>query len=137
MVVADAEPAKLPVAMRTSSFALTFILVGALAAGACVEPAADDATEPLGRASAAQTVSQAASSGCSTDGVKGLSLQIIARAACDDPDSFVEVPSLPNVTMGTSVFPYLEKPARDALVDAANAKPGMHLGVNSMLRTRA
>lgn len=93
--------------------------------------------EPLGRATSGITVGAAVGSTCSTSTVKGLSDQIIAQANCTSPGAFSQVPTLPNVTMGASVFPYLEKPARDAFVAAANAHPGMNLGINSMLRTIA
>lgn len=121
--------------MRRFLPALSLPLLG-LGASACQveEPAAP---EPLGRASSAQTVAQAASNSCGTASVKGLSDQIIAQAACIEPDAFVKLPSLPNVTIGSGVFPYLEKPARDALVKVVNAHPNTHLGINSMLRSIA
>lgn len=101
------------------------------------EPAAEAQGEPLGQAESAITVANAVSQSCSTIVVKGLSDQIIAQANCISPGAFSKVPVLPNVTMASTVFPYLEKPARDAFVSAANAHPGMSLSVNSMLRTVA
>lgn len=92
--------------------------------------------EPLGEATSAISVAEATGASCSTAGVKGLSLQIIAQANCSVPGAFAEVPALPNVDMNAE-FPFLEEPARDAFVAAVNSKPGMNLGVNSMLRTVA
>lgn len=118
--------------------ALRAVALGASVLGG-VACAVDDppAPEPLGRASSAQTVGQAASGSCSTSSVKGLSDQIIAQAACIEPDAFVKVPDLPNLTFNAGVFRYLEKPARDALVNVLNAHPNMNLGINSMLRSIA
>ncbi len=92
---------------------------------------------PIGHASAALTVSQVVGGTCSDSAVQGLSDQIIAQANCNDPNAFVEVPALANVAFGSGVTRYLEKPARDAFVAAANSNSGMTLGVNSMLRTVA
>jgi hypothetical protein len=83
------------------------------------------------------SVQQAMESSCSTTSVKGLSQQIIAEAACMNPDAYVQVPQLDNVTFGSAVFRYLEKPARDKLVAALNANPGKTMTINSMLRTVA
>lgn len=83
------------------------------------------------------TVLSAAGSSCSTSSVKGLSQQIIAEARCIDGNSFISVPDLGNVSFGSAVFPYLEKPARDKLVAALNANPGKSLTINSALRTVA
>lgn len=113
------------------------LALGAAASTGCAIDEPTPEREPLGRASSAQTVGQASNSGCGTAAVKGLSLQIIAQAACIEPDAFVKVPDLPNVSMASGVFPYLEKPARDAFVKVANAHPTMQLGINSMLRSVA
>lgn len=96
-----------------------------------------DDGEPIGEAIQAQTVAQAAAAGCSTASVKGLNDQIVAQANCITPGSFVKVPSLGNLKIGASVYPYLEQPARDAFVAALNSKPSTTLTLNSMLRTVA
>jgi hypothetical protein len=93
--------------------------------------------ERLGEAQSAITVGEASGAGCSTMSVRGLSLQIIAKANCISPGAFVEVPALSNVSVGDAVFPFLEEPARDAFVSAANARPDLSMTVNSMLRTVA
>lgn len=120
--------------MRRLLSALSLPLVLGGTACAVDEP---PAPEPLGRATSAQTVGQASNTSCSTSTVKGLSDQIIAQAACIEPDAFVKVPDLPNLSFNAGVFPYLEKPARDALVKVLNAHPNTNLGINSMLRSIA
>lgn len=93
--------------------------------------------EPVREAAQAATVDEVLGTTCTTSSVKGLSEQIVAQSNCIAPGAFVAVPDQPNVTMGMTVFPYLEEPARDAFVAAAEADPGTTLGVNSMLRTVA
>jgi hypothetical protein len=85
----------------------------------------------------AGTLAEALPRGCSTVIVRGLSEQIIAESNCLVPESYVRVPKLGNIQFGESVFPYLTRPARDALVAAAAAAPGSLLRINSMLRTVA
>jgi 3D (Asp-Asp-Asp) domain-containing protein len=119
------------------------IVAGASCAATPVEPEDEgqevDGQEPEDRGDAVSggTVAQAASGSCSTTSVKGLSLQIIEEGKCIEPDAFVEVPQLSNVSFGSAVFPYLEKPARDALVKAIQASPSKSISFNSMLRTVA
>lgn len=86
---------------------------------------------------AGMNVLQASSASCSTTSVNGLSQQIIAEARCTNPDAYALVPKLANVTFGSAVYPYLEKPARDKLVATLNAHPGTTMTINSMLRTVA
>jgi len=83
------------------------------------------------------TVVDAAASSCATSSVKGLSKQIIAEARCMNANSYVAIGSHGNLTVGSSVFAYLEKPARDKLVAALNAHPGTTMTLNSALRTIA
>lgn len=83
------------------------------------------------------TVLDASGSSCSTSSVKGLSKQIIAEARCINPDAYVALGTPGNLSVGSSVFGYLEKPARDKLVAALNANSGKTLTLNSALRTVA
>jgi len=83
------------------------------------------------------TVLQAADASCSTSSVKALSKQIIDEARCLNADAFAPITKTSNVTFGTSVFAYLEKPARDKLVAALKANPGKSMTLNSALRTIA
>ncbi|HZO13919.1 MAG TPA: M15 family metallopeptidase [Polyangiaceae bacterium] len=85
----------------------------------------------------ALSVEQAVSSGCSTNQVEGLSLQIIAQGNCIVPGAYAELPARPNTNFGGAVLPYLEQPARDALLAAIDAHPDTAMQVNSMLRTVA
>lgn len=120
--------------MRVGSVVTPLLL--SLLLAACAETA-PEMEEPLGVATSALSVGDAIDTSCSTASVRGLSLQIIAKAACIEPDAYTEVPALPNVTFVDTVFPYLEAPARDAFVAAAQAHPNSSLTVNSMLRTVA
>ena len=86
---------------------------------------------------AKRLVADVLSSGCSTVVVKKLSEQIIAEGNCIKPGSFARVPRAKNVTMGKAVFPYMRKPARDALVKAVKRGKRYKMTINSMLRTVA
>lgn len=94
-------------------------------------------TESASEALTAGSVEKAAKDGCSTAAVKKLSLQIIEEARCVQPDAFVPLPSRPNLTVESVVFPYLEAPARAKLVAALDANPNKRMTINSMLRTVA
>lgn len=96
-----------------------------------------DDPEPVGVAISGLTVAEAVNQGCSTMILKNLSLQIIAQGQCINPDAFVEVPKVANISFGSTVFPYLELPAKDALLKALASKPNTQMTVNSMLRTVA
>ncbi|MBK8937194.1 MAG: hypothetical protein IPM79_06015 [Polyangiaceae bacterium] len=111
--------------------------LSALLAAACSDDSSLQETEPVGVAVSAISVAEAADTSCTTASVMGLSLQIIAQGNCIEPGAFSEVPDLANISFGDAVFPYLEEPARDALVDALEENPSMSLGINSMLRTVA
>lgn len=98
------------------------------------------APEPvrLGRVTSAITVEDAVDAGCTTSQVAGLSQQIIAQANCISPGAYEELTPLPsNVTLGGAVLPYIQLPARDALLDALNDNPSQSMQINSMLRTVA
>ncbi|MBK8258606.1 MAG: S-layer homology domain-containing protein [Polyangiaceae bacterium] len=85
----------------------------------------------------AGTVLDASKASCTTASVKGLSAQIIAEANCVNPDAFVAVPALSNLSAPANVFLNLEKPARDKLVAALKAYPNTKMTINSALRTVA
>lgn len=85
----------------------------------------------------AGTVGEAVGNSCTTTSVKALSEQIVAQANCITPGAFVALDDAPNLVLGAAVFPYLEAPAKDALMAAVGANPGTTLTVNSMLRTVA
>ncbi|MFO0587395.1 MAG: M15 family metallopeptidase [Polyangiaceae bacterium] len=83
------------------------------------------------------SVASAVSNSCSTSSVKGLSKQIIEEARCMNADAYAKMSSLSGVSYGSSVFSYLEKPARDKLTSAIKSKGGKSITINSMLRTIA
>jgi hypothetical protein len=86
---------------------------------------------------AGATVADVVKAGGSTASVKGLSEQIVAQMNCLIPNAMAAVPKRPNLTQSAATFPYLQLPARDRLVEALDANPGMTLGLNSMFRTVA
>jgi hypothetical protein len=116
-------------------------LVGAALSTGCTAQSSEPIGDPESvgdlESGAGTTVSQAVSNSCTTTSVKGLSKQIIAEAACMNAESFVAVPDLGNVSFGSAVFAYLEKPAKEKLVSALKSKSGTSMSVNSMLRTVA
>ncbi|MBI5534184.1 MAG: D-alanyl-D-alanine carboxypeptidase family protein [Deltaproteobacteria bacterium] len=82
------------------------------------------------------TVGEAVSGGgCSTESVAGLASQVVEAVNCLHPNAFARVPDKDNLSMGSAAFPYMQKAARDGLVQALDAKPGSTLHVSSMLRT--
>ena len=112
------------------------LISAGLALAACA-PSSDGESEPVAEAEAAISVQEASDSTCSTVSVKGLSEQIVAVADCLSPGAYVEIPPRPNLDLGGAVFPYMEAPARDALLAALDEHPGTTMTVNSMLRTVA
>src|SRR5690242_7565870 len=127
-------------ASRAPWGALAFTLLSAaLATGCTAAPDPEGDVEDIGgtESGASGTVASAAGNSCTTSSVKGLSKQIIAEARCMVSTAYTAVPDLGNVSFGTGVFAYMEKPARDKLVSALKAKSGTHMTVNSMLRTIA
>lgn len=97
------------------------------------EPADDGTSDALITGSVASAVT----SSCSTTSVKGLSLQIIAEGNCISPGAYAKIPTRSNLTVGSAVFPFLEAPARDRLVQSLDAHPGTQMTINSALRTVA
>ncbi len=101
---------------------------------------AGDGPEPTGNrgdAVGSGSVDDAVASSCATSSVKGLSDQIIAEGQCLEPGAYAQLPELGNLALGPNVFPFLEKPARDALVAALQGAPSKSMTVSSMLRTVA
>jgi len=130
---------------RTFIVIATWVLGSALSCSAAapvedVDPV--DGPEPeetageLG-ATGTGTVDQAMLASCSTASVRGLSLQIVDQVNCLAPNAVAEVPSRPNLTLGSATLPFMQAKARNALTAALDANPNKTLGVNSMLRTVA
>ncbi len=101
---------------------------------ACSAPAGDDAASSSEDLSATDPVSAAVTSSCSTSIVKGLSQQLVDEMDCLKPGTLQSIASIPNVDIGSAVFPYLQAPAASALSKAVAAR-GTTLTVNSALRT--
>ena len=101
----------------------------------CGEQELEQPLEPVATVTSALSVEEAVTAGCSTAQLKALSLQIIAQGNCNEPDAFTELPDIDNVNQGSAVLPYLEEPARDALVAALASNPSQSMQINSMLRT--
>src|SRR5262249_10572286 len=80
---------------------------------------------------------QAVTGSCSTTSIKPLSQQIIDEGACINPDAYALVPDEDNLSNSSAVFPYLEKPARDALVPALESHRSRAMSIDSMLRNVA
>ena len=84
---------------------------------------------------AGATVRDAAFSGCSTAGVRGLSDQLIAEVEVIQPGTLQNIANIPGVVLGENAFPYLQAPAANALRNAmAN---GGTIRINSALRSLA
>jgi hypothetical protein len=90
--------------------------------------------EELGQLGApTQSVYAAATTGaCTTAVVRGLAEQLVEEVECMQPGTMARIDQLPGVTVGASIFPFLQKPVADALRGVAAARP---LTINSALRT--
>ncbi len=89
--------------------------------------------EMLSLSAPSQTVLAAATTGaCSTAVVRGLSEQLVEEIECMRPGTMGRIDGAPGITLGSSVFPFVQKPAAEALRGAAAVRS---LTVNSALRT--
>lgn len=79
-------------------------------------------------------VSKAVTDSCTTSAVRGLGLQLVGEIQCLRPNTMERIDAVPNTTLGSSVFPYLQAPAAAALRKVAAAR-GVRLVINSALRT--
>lgn len=80
------------------------------------------------------SVSVAATSSCTTASVKGLSVQLIQQIQCMRAGTFAPVEAASGIVLQSAVFPWLQTPARNALL-AAQKQRGATMTVNSALRT--
>jgi len=120
--------------------ALPFLSCAALLLACVAEEPAFDAPlvdEHVGQVGSALTVEEAVSAGCSTAQLTALNLQIIAQGNCIAPGAYYELPAKPKVQLGSAVLPFIQEPARDALVTAIDANIDKALNIQSMLRTVA
>lgn len=102
------------------------------------EPEGDDEIgEDVAEAVAAgATVADFVNGSCSTATVFGLSKQIVAETNCLVPGALSQVPDRSDFVKAASTFPFMQTPARNALVKVLDAD-GRTFSVNSMLRTVA
>ena len=104
---------------------LTFAACG----GSAEENAGGTAESNLG---AAGSVEAAVSTSCSTSAVHGLAQQLVDEIECMSPGALTKIDGIPNVTVDSVVFPYLQAPAAKALRTAATHGA---ISINSALRT--
>jgi hypothetical protein len=128
---------------RTLAVVPLLAVASCLAISACASSGADDAhghePEPeLGSVTSAlvdaDPVSKAVTDSCTTASVRGLGVQLVAQIQCLRPNTMARIDTVPNTTLGSAVFPYLQAPAADALRKVA-ASRGVRLVINSALRT--
>ena len=82
-----------------------------------------------------RTVAELSRSGaCSTAPAGPLTRQIAAELACLEPNTFVGIDDLDNVTLGAAANPFLQPAAAEALAEAAQSRS---LTVNSTWRSVA
>ncbi|MBX3204463.1 MAG: M15 family metallopeptidase [Labilithrix sp.] len=119
--------------------ALALVLSAACAAdGEATSDHHEHAGDPIGTTSAALSdadpVSAAVAESCTTSVVKGLSTQLVDEIQCMRPGTFASIEGASGFTLGSAVFPWLQAPARDALL-AAQRERGVTMTINSALRT--
>ena len=110
----------------------------ALVAACSGAPQVHDDPEPVGYASAelsaSDPVSLAVDQSCTTTSVKGLATQLVDEIQCMKPGSMASIANVPNTSLGSAVFPFLQTPAANALKQVAGAR-GTPMVINSALRT--
>ena len=101
-------------------------------------PEVHDDPEPVGYASAelsaGDPVSLAVDTSCTTTSVKGLATQLVDEIQCLKPGSMASIANVPNTSLGSAVFPFLQTAAATSLKQVA-ASRGTPLVINSGLRT--
>jgi len=127
---------------RPHAVALAILVVGSSAcAGEARRDGAgsdDDETARVGDVRgalvAADPISAAVGSACSTSVVVGLSTQLVEEIQCLRPGALRRLDASAGIALGSSVFPYLQPPAADAVAAAQRAR-GVPMTINSALRT--
>jgi N-acetylmuramoyl-L-alanine amidase len=72
---------------------------------------------------------------CETSSVKGLDLQLIYQVNQITPGLLVRIDDIPQLELGSSVHPWVQKGMRDCLVRMFKKYPDLKLKVNSAYRT--
>lgn len=100
----------------------------------------DGEPETLGASRAALTatdpVSAAVAQSCATNAVAALSTQLVEEIQCLRPGTLKRIDGIAGLSLGSSVFPYLQTPAAEAVIAAQKAR-GATMSVNSALRSLA
>ncbi|WP_053236536.1 M15 family metallopeptidase [Sandaracinus amylolyticus] len=97
------------------------------------EPEVCFVPDDLGTSSERLTIGEAVGSACSTSVVRALSEQLVQEIQCLRPGSMARIDDIPNVRLGSATFPWMQRPAADALRAATSG--GGTLSLNSTLRT--
>ena len=120
--------------MRRLLFLAPFALLPACSGA----PEVHDDPEPVGYASAelsaGDPVSLAVDQSCTTTSVKGLATQLVDEIQCLKPNSMTSIANVPNTSLGSAVFPFLQTSAASALKQVAGSR-GTPMVINSGLRT--
>jgi hypothetical protein len=110
------------------------VLLSFVAVGACGGSTETEEASEVGAESALVrgSVKEAVGNSCTTAVVRGLSQQLVDEINCMKPGALVRIDRIPNVSLDSVVFPYLQAPAARALETAASHAP---ISINSALRT--
>ncbi|MBW2460548.1 MAG: M15 family metallopeptidase [Deltaproteobacteria bacterium] len=90
-------------------------------------------SDAVGAARQALTIDSLVATGCTTTVVADLSEQLIGELECLMPGQMARIDADPSLALGSAVFPWLQRPAAEALIRAAAG--GGTLRLNSGLRT--
>lgn len=72
---------------------------------------------------------------CETSSVRGLDAQLIHQVNLISPGILVRIDDIPNLVLGSSVHPWVQKGMRDCLVKLFKRYPTLKLKINSAYRT--
>jgi hypothetical protein len=120
------------------AFAIGSIAGVALVAGCSegLEGAGEEGSSGSDQAEATSsgTVQDAVTRACSTTAVRGLATQLVEEIQCLRPGTMAPINGIPNVSLSSAVFPFLQAPAATALRNASS-RARRTIFVNSALRT--
>ncbi len=72
---------------------------------------------------------------CETSSCKGLDAQLLYQINQIKPGLLVRIDDLPQITLGSSVHPWVQAGVRDCLIKALAKRPGVQMEINSAYRT--
>jgi hypothetical protein len=117
-------------AMRARcSFVFALASIALAACSSASDEGGDSSESDIG---AAGSVEAAVASSCSTSAVHGLAQQLVDEIQCMSPGALARIDGIPNVSLSSVVFPYLQAPAARGLQAAAASSP---ISIQSALRT--